>query len=85
MIHYAENLVRSVLFAALLCVSGAVRAQESAPAAPEAVRERALAAQRLDLVYRYLHGLYVEEADMEPLVERAVRGMLDALDPTRPI
>ena len=82
MIHYAENLVRSVLFAALLCVSGAVRAQESAPAAPEAVRERALAAQRkLDLVYRYLHGLYVEEADMEPLVERAVRGMLDALDP----
>lgn len=37
--------------------------------------------QKLNQVYRYLDKLYVDEADMAPLVEEAIRGMLEELDP----
>ena len=37
--------------------------------------------QKLTQVYRYLNGLYVDEVDMQPLVESAITGMLEDLDP----
>lgn len=37
--------------------------------------------QKLAQVYRYLNGLYVDEVDMAPLVESAITGMLEELDP----
>ncbi len=33
--------------------------------------------QKLTQVYRYLDGLYVDEVDMQPLVESAISGMLE--------
>lgn len=37
--------------------------------------------QKLTQVYRYLAGLYVDEVDMGPLTESAIRGLLEELDP----
>lgn len=37
--------------------------------------------QKLTQVYRYLNGVYVDEVEMAPLVESAIRGMLEELDP----
>ncbi|MEG0807546.1 MAG: S41 family peptidase [Alistipes sp.] len=37
--------------------------------------------QKLTQVYRYLNGLYVDDVDMAPLVEGAITGMLEELDP----
>lgn len=37
--------------------------------------------QKLNQVYRYLNGLYVDEVEMAPLVESAVTAMLEELDP----
>ena len=37
--------------------------------------------QKLMQVYRYLNGLYVDEVEMGPLVESAITGMLEELDP----
>ena len=37
--------------------------------------------QKLTQVYRYLNGLYVDDVDMQPLVESAITGMLEELDP----
>lgn len=37
--------------------------------------------QKLNQVYRYLSGMYVEEVEMAPLVESAIKSMLAELDP----
>lgn len=37
--------------------------------------------QKLNSVYRYLHGLYVDSVATAPLVEEAIRAMLSELDP----
>ena len=37
--------------------------------------------QKLVQVYRYLTGLYVDDVEMKPVVEGAIRGMLEELDP----
>lgn len=37
--------------------------------------------QKLAQVYRYLTGLYVDDVEMKPVVEGAIRGMLEELDP----
>ena len=37
--------------------------------------------QKLVQVFRYLSGLYVDEVDMKPVVEGAIAGMLEELDP----
>ena len=37
--------------------------------------------QKLMQVYRYLDKMYVEDVDMQPIVEEAIRGMLAELDP----
>ena len=37
--------------------------------------------QKLAQVFRYLSGLYVDEVEMKPVVEGAITGMLEELDP----
>lgn len=37
--------------------------------------------QKFTQVYRYLAGMYVEDVDMKPIVEGAITGMLEELDP----
>lgn len=37
--------------------------------------------QKLTQVYRYLNGVYVDDVQMAPLVESAITGMLEELDP----
>lgn len=54
-----------------------VHAQEQPTSQEEALAQL----QKLTRFYRYLHGLYVEPVDMSPLVEEAVRAMLERLDP----
>ena len=52
-------------------------------ALPLAAQETGAAQQlrKLMQVYRYLDGLYVDEVEMGPLVESAIEGMLEELDP----
>ena len=52
-------------------------------ALPLAAQEAGSAQQlrKLMQVYRYLDGLYVDEMEMGPLVESAITGMLEELDP----
>ena len=52
-------------------------------ALPLAAQEIGAAQQlrKLMQVYRYLDGLYVDEVEMGPLVESAIEGMLEELDP----
>lgn len=67
---------RSLLCAGLLMVAllrpAALPAQNS-DAAPQL--------QKLVEVYRFLARYYVDEVEMAPLVEQAIKGMLDELDP----
>ena len=44
-------------------------------------RSAALQMQKLVQVWRYLSALYVDEVDMAPLTESAIRGMIEELDP----
>ena len=37
--------------------------------------------QKLSRFYRYLSGMYVDEVEMKPLVDKAIREMLSELDP----
>ncbi|MEG1611314.1 MAG: S41 family peptidase [Alistipes sp.] len=46
-----------------------------------APQDNAAQQQKLNQVYRYLNALYVDDVTMAPLVEEAIRGMLDELDP----
>lgn len=64
-------LCAGLLMVALLCPA-ALPAQSS-DAAPQL--------QKLMEVYRYLVRYYVDEVEMAPLVEEAITGMLDELDP----
>lgn len=52
-------------------------------AAQEGVPSRTAASeqQKFDRVFRYLSNLYVDEVDMGPLTEEAIRAMLGELDP----
>lgn len=52
-------------------------AQDLDPAEADQLRQF----QKLTQVYRYLTGLYVDEVEMKPVVEGAIRGMLEELDP----
>ena len=61
-----------IAIAALLTAATAARAQEL---------ENLQQFRKLMQVYRYLNGLYVDEVEMEPVVEGAIRGMLEELDP----
>ncbi|WP_300798685.1 S41 family peptidase [uncultured Alistipes sp.] len=61
------------LLLAGLLLPVALPAQTSSDAAPQL--------QKLMEVYRYLVRYYVDEVEMAPLVEEAITGMLDELDP----
>ena len=37
--------------------------------------------QKFSRFYRYLSGMYVDEVEMKPLVDKAIREMLSELDP----
>ncbi len=64
---------RLLLLLTTLLLSTALYGQEAEPSAVQL--------QKLNRFYRYLNSLYVEEVDMEPLVEEAIRAMLLELDP----
>ena len=61
-----------IAIAALLAAATPAKAQEL---------ENLQQFRKLMQVYRYLNGLYVDEVEMEPVVEGAIRGMLEELDP----
>ena len=61
-----------IVIAALLAAATPAKAQEL---------ENLQQFRKLMQVYRYLNGLYVDEVEMEPVVEGAIRGMLEELDP----
>lgn len=67
-----------VVLLALFWGAGAQAQEQAQPTSPEAAMEQL---QKLTRFYRYLHGLYVESVDMSPLVEEAIRAMLEELDP----
>lgn len=64
---------RLLLTLTMLLLSAALYGQEAG--------ESSVQLQKLNRVYRYLNSLYVEEVEMAPLVEEAVRAMLLELDP----
>ena len=67
------QLLRKVVFLFVAALSLApIRAQRAADA---------VQIQKLIAVYRKLAELYVDEVDMAPLTEEAIRGMLEELDP----
>lgn len=67
-----------LILLALLPSLTILRAQESLrPAEVEQLRQF----QKLTQVYRYLIGLYVDQVEMKSVVEGAIRGMLEELDP----
>ncbi len=61
----------------LLFSAGEVAAQEPKTDPEKAVEQL----QKLTRFYRYLNGLYVDSVEMAPLVEEAIRAMLNELDP----
>ncbi len=68
-------MFRRLIFAALLCSPLFVAAQGAKTG--NALEQL----QKLNQVYRYLNGAYVDSVDMAPLVEKAVESMLSELDP----
>lgn len=67
-----------ILFSAVLLAPLLLAAQERLAISPAAAQ------QKFDRVFRYLNNIYVDEVDMAPLAEEAIRAMLAELDPTRP-
>ncbi len=68
--------MRLILFVAAVCAPLLLAAQEM-PASGSPAAEQ----QKFDRVFRYLSNLYVDEVDMAPLAEEAIRAMLAELDP----
>ena len=74
----AFSLVLTLLLA--LAVNCSVTAQEEQSAAKSFEQ-----LQKFNRFYRYLDATYVDQVDMEPLVEDAIRSMLEDLDPQRQV
>ena len=70
----AFSLALTLLLA--LAVNSSVTAQEEQSAAKSFEQ-----LQKFNRFYRYLDATYVDQVDMEPLVEDAIRSMLEDLDP----
>lgn len=64
-----------ILFSAVLLAPLLLAAQERLAISPAAAQ------QKFDRVFRYLNNIYVDEVDMAPLAEEAIRAMLAELDP----
>ena len=71
-------MLRYIISIITLAVPLASAAQERRAAMDE---EFVTQWQKLNQVYRYLGSLYVDDVDMKPLVETAIREMLAELDP----
>ena len=69
--HLVATLFATAWFGALLLWGAPCRAQEDA----------VVQLQKFTRFYRNLNALYVDSVDMEPLVEEAIRRMLEELDP----
>lgn len=69
--RFVNTLFAAVWFGALLLWGAPCRAQEDA----------VVQLQKFTRFYRNLNALYVDSVDMEPLVEEAIRRMLEELDP----
>lgn len=65
----------------LLCVGLLMVALLRPAALPAQNSDAAPQLQKLVEVYRFLARYYVDEVEMAPLVEQAIKGMLDELDP----
>ena len=64
-----------ILFSAVLLAPLLLAAQERPAISPAAAQ------QKFDRVFRCLNNIYVDEVDMAPLAEEAIRAMLAELDP----
>ena len=64
-----------ILFSAVLLAPLLLAAQDRLAISPAAAQ------QKFDRVFRYLNNIYVDEVDMAPLAEEAIRAMLAELDP----
>ena len=66
----------------LLCLCGVSTLSAQETLSEQELRQENLQQfQKLAQVYRYLMGLYVDDVEMKPVVEGAIRGMLEELDP----
>lgn len=70
-----------IAFALLLGVTPLAARESAAEESREQETENLQQFQKLAQVYRYLLGLYVDDVEMKPVVEGAIRGMLEELDP----
>lgn len=68
--------MRLILFVVAVCAPLFLAAQEAPVSGTPAVEQ-----QKFDRVFRYLSDLYVDEVDMAPLAEEAIRAILAELDP----
>ncbi len=67
-----KRILRSTLAAVFVAIGLCASAQTD---------DAAEQLQKLNRFYRYLNGIYVDDVEMKPLVENAIRGMLSELDP----
>ena len=72
-----RSMILSIVL--LLGANGSLRAQNKADNTTD--KQSLVQLQKLMQVYRYLDKTYVEDVDMQPIVEVAIRGMLAELDP----
>lgn len=74
-----HKVLRHIISTIALTLAITVSAQENSriPTDDDVVMQW----QKLNLAYRYLSGMYVDEIEMKPLVESAIREMLAELDP----
>ena len=74
------KVLRYIMPVIASCMAAVCSAQEMQPMQP-VDNDVVTQWQKLTQVYRYLNGWYVDEVDMKPLVESAIREMLAKLDP----
>ena len=67
-----KRILRSTLAAVFVAIGLCASAQTD---------DAAEQLQKLNRFYRYLNGIYVDDVEMKPLVENAIRSMLSELDP----
>lgn len=78
--RYIYKIVLLALFS-IFTFGESVTAQNVKGAGADIEKQSLDQLQKLMYFYRYLSNLYVEEVDMQPLVEEAIRAMLAELDP----
>lgn len=79
--HVIRYEAEHVVFGLLLAVAGlsSFRTADIAVSRPDRAQRRSLA--KLERSYEYIRKMYVDSVDMAPLVEEAIRSMVQQLDP----